>query len=126
MVSYPASSSSPRQLSLDLDLEDAPSARSANSGVKRSVIFPKNIQIFNVPEFQRQVSQLFDPLNINIEFRVTRQNRLEMRWSFPQEAIQYNHSNARSDSYQRAQAHLSPEENAAFETLILSFAGSSH
>ena len=124
MAFYSASSSSPRQLSLDLDLEDAPSALSADSGVKRSVIFPKNIQIFNVPEFQRQVSQLFEPLNINIEFRVTRQNRLEMRWSFPQEAIQYNHSNARSDSYQLAR--LSPEENAAFETLFLSFAGSSH
>ena len=124
MNSYPASSSSPRQLSLDLELEDAPSAHSVDSGVKRSVIFPKNIQIFNVPEFQRQVSQLFNPLNINIEFRVTRQNRLEMRWSFPQEAIQYNHSHARADSQQRAR--LSPEENAAFETLVLSFAGSSH
>ena len=124
MAFYPASSSSPRQLSLALDLDDAPSVHSADSGVKRSVIFPKNIQIFNVPEFQRQVSQLFDPLNINIEFRVTRQNRLEMRWSFPQEAIQYNHSDARAESYQRAR--LSPEENAAFETLVLSFAGSSH
>ena len=119
-----ASSSSPRQLSLDLDLEDASSALSAESGVKRSVIFPKNIQIFDVSEFQRQVSQLFDPLNINIEFRVTRQNRLEMRWSFPQEAIQYNHADARSEPRQRAR--LSPEENAAFETLVLSFAGSSH
>ena len=124
MTSYPVSLSSPRQLSLDLDLEDAPSAHTADSGVKRSVIFPKNIQIFNVPEFQRQVSQLFNPLNINIEFRVTRHNRLEMRWSFPQEAIQYNLSNARSNSHQLAR--LSPEENAAFETLVLSFAGSSH
>ena len=124
MAFYPASSSSPRQLSLDLDLEDASSAHSADAGVKRSVVFPKNIRIFNVPEFQRQVSQLFDPLNINIEFRVTRQNRLEMRWSFPQEAIQYNYSDAHSDSYQ--QVRLSAEENAAFETLVLSFAGSSH
>ena len=124
MAFYPASSSSPRQLSLDLDLEDAPSAHSADRGVKRSVIFPKNIQIFNVPEFQRLVSQLFDPLNINIEFRVTRQNRLEMRWSFPQEAIQYNHADGLSEPRQRAR--LSPEENAAFETLVLSFAGSSH
>ena len=124
MALYPASSPSPRQLSLDLDLKDAPSALPADSGVKRSVIFPKNIQIFNVPEFQRQVSQLFEPLNINIEFRVTRQNRLEMCWSFPQEAIQYNHLDARSDPHQ--QARLSPEENADFETLVLSFAGSSH
>jgi hypothetical protein len=124
MAFYPASSSSPRQLSLDLDLEDVPSAHLADSGVKRSVIFPKNIQIFNVPEFQRQVSQLFDPLNIDIEFRVTRQNRLEMRWLFPQEAIQYNHSDSCSEPHQPAR--LSPEENAAFETLVLSFAGSSH
>ena len=124
MVFYSASSSSPRQLSLDLDLEDVPSAHLADSGVKRSVIFPKNIQIFNVPEFQRQVSQLFDPLNIDIEFRVTRQNRLEMRWLFPQEAIQYNHADSRSEPHQPAR--LSPEENAAFETLVLSFAGSSH
>ena len=124
MAFYPASSSSPRQLSLDLDLEDAPSDLPADSVVKRSVIFPKNIQIFNVPEFQRQVSQLFEPLNINIEFRVTRQNRLEMRWSFPQEAIQYNHSDVRFDSHKLAR--LSPEENAAFETLVLSFAGPSH
>jgi hypothetical protein len=47
-----------------------------------------------------------------------------MRWSFPQEAIQYNHADARTASHQ--QARLSPEENAAFETLVLSFAGSSH
>ena len=124
MVSHPLSSLSPRQLSLDLDLGDAPSGQLLDGAVKRSVIFPKNIQIFNVPEFQRQVSKLFEPLNINIEFRVTRHNRLEMRWSFPQEAIQYNLSNARSDPHQRAR--LSPEENAAFETLVLSFAGSSH
>ena len=124
MASYSAPLSSPHQLSLGLELEDAPSAHSADSGVKRSVIFPKNIQIFNVPEFQRQVSKLFDPLNINIEFRVTRQNRLEMRWSFPQEAIQYNHPDTRSVPRQRPR--LSPEENVAFETLVLSFPGSSH
>ena len=124
MALYPASSSFPHQLSLDLDLEDALSVDMVDGGVKRSVIFPKNIQIFNVPEFQRQVSQLFDPLNIDIEFRVTRQNRLEMRWSFPQEAIQYNHLDARSDSHQGTR--LSPEENAAFETLVLSFSGLSH
>ena len=124
MAFYPVSSSSSRQLLLDLDLDDAPSVNSPDSGVKRSVIFPKNIQIFNVPEFQRQVSQLFDPLNINIEFRVTRQNRLEMRWSFPQESVQYNHADVRSEPQQRAR--LSPEENASFETLVLSFAGSSH
>ena len=118
MASHPNSSTAPRQLSLDLD--DMPSSETGNADVKRSVVFPKNIQIYNVPDFQRRVSQLFEPLNINIEFRVTRQNRLEMCWSFPQEAVQYDHRDARQKTA------LSPEENAAFETLVLSFAGASH
>ena len=85
----------PHQLSLDLDLEDAGPKNLKSGEVKRSVIFPKNIQIFNVPEFQRQVSQLFEPLNINIEFRKTRHNRLEMRWSFPQGIVHYNQKEAK-------------------------------
>ena len=114
------SSPFPHQLSLDLDLGDAGSKASQGGGVKRSVLFPKNIQIFNVPEFQRQVSQLFDPLNINIEFRKTRHNRIEMRWSFPRELVHYD----QKDTRQRAE--ISREESAAFETLILSFSGASH
>jgi hypothetical protein len=43
-----------------------------------------------------------------------------MCWSFPQEAVQYDHRDARQKTA------LSPEENAAFETLVLSFAGASH
>ena len=110
----------PHQLSLDLDLEDAGPKAVEGGEVKRSVIFPKNIQIFNVPEFQRQVSQLFDPLHINIEFRITRHNRLEMRWSFPRDAVHYNQKET------RRRDEISREESAAFETLILSFSGASH
>ena len=121
MVTYPLEEYSfPHQLSLDLGIDEASMVQQRENGIKRSVIFPKNIQVFNVPEFQRRVSRLFDPLNINIEFRVTRHNRLEMRWSFPQEVIQYNQSKLQISS------EVSPEESAAFETLILSFAGSSH
>ena len=108
------------QLSLDLDLDDAGPRDLRDVEVKRSVLFPRNIQIFNVLEFQRQVSQLFDPLNINIEFRRTRHNRLEMRWSFPVEAVHYNHKETRQ------RAKISREESAAFETLVLSFSGASH
>ena len=108
------------QLSLDLDLDDAGPRDLRDVEVKRSVLFPRNIQIFNVLEFQRQVSQLFDPLNINIEFRRTRHNRLEMRWSFPREAVHYN----QKETKQRVE--ISREESAAFETLILSFSGASH
>jgi hypothetical protein len=109
----------PRQLSLDLDLYVANTPEPKPS-VERSVIFPKNIQIFNVAEFQKRVSALFDPLHINIEFRLTRHNRLEMRWSFPDEAVQYN------QIADRPGPGLSPEENKVFETLVLSFAGASH
>ena len=108
------------QLSLDLDLDDVDPKDLKDGEVKRSVIFPKNIQIFNVPEFQRQVAQLFDPLKINIEFRRTRHNRLEMRWLFPREAVDYNQKET------RPRAVISREESAAFETLILSFSGASH
>ena len=110
----------PHQLSLDLDLDDASSTVLKDGDVKRSVIFPKNIQIFNVPEFQKQVSKLFDPLNINIEFRRTRHNRLEMRWSFPRETVHYYQRETRK------RVEISREENAAFETLVLSFSGASH
>ncbi len=125
MASY-RTSPTPSQLSLDLDLGDiAPRNGSDAGGVERSVIFPKNIQIFNVAEFQQRVSLLFDPLHISIEFRLTRQNRLEMRWSFPDEAIQYN--NADAPQYDNSsQRNLSAEENKAFETLVLSFAGAAH
>ena len=110
----------PHQLSLDLDLDDASPKALQDDDVKRSVLFPKNIQIFNVPEFERQVSQLFDPLNINIEFRKTRHNRIEMRWSFPRELVHYN------QKVPRQRAEISREESAAFETLTLSFSGASH
>ena len=110
----------PHQLSLDLDLDDAEQKGSKDGDVKRSVIFPKNIQIFNVSEFQRQVSKLFDPLNIDIELRITRHNRLEMRWSFPQEVVHYKQKNVTQ------RVEISREESAAFETLVLSFSGASH
>jgi len=120
MASYSTSAQAlPHQLSLDLDLDDG-GAPEPKPSVQRSVIFPKNIQIFNVAEFQKRVSALFDPLHINIEFRLTRHNRLEMRWSFPDEAVQYN------QIADQPGPRLSPEENKAFETLVLSFAGASH
>ena len=121
MVTYPLEEhSNLRQLSLDLGIDEASMDKQKKQGIKRSVVFPKNIQVFNVPEFQRQVSRLFDPLNINIEFRVTRQNRLEMRWSFPREVIQYNKNKSLK------LLDISPEESAAFETLVISFSGASH
>ena len=87
-------------------------------GIERSVVFPKNIKNNDVADFYRRLSQLFAPLNIQIDFRVTRHNRVEMRWSFPQESVHYQ----RQDDA-KAKLLLSPEES---ETLVLSFAGATH
>ena len=115
----------PQQLTLDLG--EAESNQQLGQtivdqiGIERSVVFPKNIKIYDVADFQRRVSQLFAPLKIQIDFRVTRHNRVEMRWSFPQESVHYQ----RQDDA-KAKLLLSPEESEAFETLVLSFAGSTH
>ena len=85
------------------------------------MIFPKNVQIYDVADFQNRFSQLFAPLNIQIDFRVTSHNRVEMRWSFPQEAVQYHWQHG-----VKTKLAFSPEENEAFEALVLSLAGATH
>ena len=115
----------PQQLSLDLGEAESNQQLGQTAidqaGVERSVVFPKNIKIYDVADFQRRVSHLFAPLNIQVDFRVTRHNRVEMRWSFPQEAVHYQ----RQDGA-KAELLLSPEENEAFEALVLSFARVTH
>jgi len=105
---------------LDLGIEESSIVQQHDNCIRRSVVFPKNIEIFNVPEFQQRVSKLFAPLNIRIECRLTRQNRLEMCWLFPKEVIEYNQGK------ENRLSEISAEESAAFETLVLSFSGSSH
>ena len=104
----------PKQLSLDLGEAESNQRIGQKAidrtGIERSVVFPKNIKIYGVADFQRRVSQLFAPLNIQIDFRVTRQNRVVMRWSFPQEAVHYQ----RQDGA-RAELLLSAQENEALK-----------
>ena len=115
----------PQQLSLDLSevVSNQQLGRIATdqTGIERSAVFPKNIKIYDVADFQRHVSQFFAPLNIQIDIRVTRHNQVEMRWSFPQEVVHYQRQDAA-----KAELLLSPEENEAFETLASSFAAATH
>ena len=115
----------PKQLSLDFgeaELNQRLGQKAIDqTNIERSVVFPRNIKIYDVAVFQRWVSQLFAPLNIQIDFRVTRHNRVVMRWSFPREALHYQRQDAA-----RAELLLSAQENEAFETLVLSFAGATH
>ena len=87
-------------------------------GIERSLVFPKTIKIYDLANSKRWLSQLFAPLNIQIDFLVTRHNRVEMRLSFLQGALHYQ----RQDGA-KPKLMLSREENEAFEKLALSFAG---
>ena len=73
------------QLSLDFNeglLTTEVSGRAPTRQIK-SILFPKNMIIPHFGHFQRQVTGLFAPLGIDVDFRMTRQRRLEMRMIFP-------------------------------------------
>ena len=72
-------------------------------------------------DFERRVSQVFVPLNIQIDFHVTRHNRVAIRWSFPQRVAHYQRQDGAN-----AELFFSPEENKAFDMLVLSFARAMH
>ncbi len=114
-----------QQLTLEFSDEfAAPEQLSAPRNATRTIVFPKHIDIPNFGRFQRQVNILFASLNISVEFRQTRQKRLEMKWIFPPE------SQARSLSEQKhrvlsesAACELSSEEMKAFESVVFALAG---
>ena len=115
-----------RQLTLDFSegffvAEQRPVPRK----VTRTIVFPKHIDIPNFGRFQRQVNVLFAPLGISVEFRLTRQRRLEMKWIFPPET-QADGSVLPKSEQQPASTRptdLSSEELKAFESMVFSMAG---
>ncbi|MEC7208760.1 MAG: hypothetical protein VXW11_06740 [Pseudomonadota bacterium] len=116
-----------RQLTLDFSegffVAEPPSAAARN--ITRTIVFPKHIDIPHFGRFQRQVNVLFAPLGISVEFRLTRQKRLEMKWIFPPEK-----QTAPVASPEFSQAAVSPaspelsqEELKAFQSVVFSLAG---
>ena len=109
-----------RQLTLDFSEGFVePETASALRNVTRTIVFPKHIDIPNFGRFQRQVNLLFAPLGIFVEFRLTRQNRLEMKWIFPPET----QTRFLSEQQNRilsggTPCELSSEEIKAFETVV--------
>ena len=109
-----------RQLTLDFSEGFvAPETASALRNVTRTIVFPKHIDIPNFGRFQRQVNLLFAPLGIFVEFRLTRQKRLEMKWIFPPET----QTRFLSEQQNRilsggTPGELSSEEIKAFETVV--------
>ena len=86
-------------------------------------MFPKHIDIPNFGSFQRQVNLLFAPLGIFVEFRLTRQKRLEMKWIFPPEVKVGTLSEIqKKQPSDEAVGELSNEEMKAFESIVYALA----
>ena len=112
------------QLSFDLNYNFS----NENNYLKRNKIktinFPRNIKIPNFGYFQRKIIDLFRPLGINIEFKITRKKYLEMRFIFDEmgnedNSFQYinNFLNKKSN------VSITKEEEDAFKNVIFAFAG---
>lgn len=115
-----------RQLSLDFSegfIVSEP--RSAPRQITRTIVFPKHIMIPKFGRFQRQVNVLFAPLGISVEFRLTRQKRLEMKWIFPPELQAGPVPSPEFEPLTTTPSgpELSQEELDAFESVVFSMAG---
>ena len=118
------------QLSLDFNeglltsdvIGNAPSRRI------KSILFPKNMVIPHFGLFQRQVAALFAPLGIEVDFRMSRQRRLEMRITFPEgQGNILQVASGQNALFRTAPAFtLTDEEKDAFRDVMISFASSSH
>lgn len=114
-----------RQLTLDFSEGFVfPEPLAASRNVTRTIVFPKHINIPNFGRFQRQVNILFAPLSISVEFRLTRQKRLEMKWIFPPatKSIPLSEHEKKIPS-DKATGDLSNDEMKAFESLVFTMAG---
>ena len=113
-----------RQLTLDFSEGFVvPEPLSVPRNVTRTIVFPKHIRIQNVGRFQREINLLFAPLGISVEFRLTRQKRLEMKWIFPPEANLVPSSGIQKKiSYDKAVGELSNEEIKAFKSVVYALA----
>lgn len=131
LLSKPAE---PTGLQLSLDLGgDTPDERKPKDDAKHTVVktmlFPRHIQLPHFGQIERQLKAAFAPFGIDIEFRFTRQNRLEMKWIFAAELAQ--NSDIRDNSlaaiaqltqFACPSAALTEDELSAFDNMMIDFA----
>ena len=124
MMVMPGETTANRQLTLDFSegfVVREP--LSAPRNVTRTIVFPKHIDIQNFGRFEQQVNLLFAPLGISVEFRLTRQKRLEMKWIFPPEANLFPLSGIQKKTpFDKAVGELSNEEIKAFKSVVYALA----
>ena len=118
------------QLSLDFNEGLLTSEMSGSLPARqiKSILFPKNMVIPHFGHFQRQVTGLFAPLGIDVDFRMTRQRRLEMRMIFPIGQVGVLQAAAGQDALLRTASAftLSDEESDAFRDVIIDFASNDY
>ena len=112
------------QLSFDLNYNFSNENNYLKRNKIKTITFPRNIKIPNFGYFQRKIIDLFRPLGINIEFKLTRKKYLEMRFIFVEignedNSFQYinNFLNKKSN------VSITKEEEDAFKNVIFAFAG---
>ena len=112
------------QLSFDLNYNFSNENNYLKRNKIKTITFPRNIKIPNFGYFQRKIIDLFRPLGINIEFKLTRKKYLEMRFIFDgmgneDNSFQYmnNFLNKKSN------VSITKEEEDAFKNVIFAFAG---
>ena len=112
------------QLSFDLNYNFSNENNHLKRNKIKTITFPRNIKIPNFGYFQRKIIDLFRPLGINIEFKLTRKKYLEMRFIFDEmgnedNSFQYinNFLNKKSN------VSITKEEEDAFKNVIFAFAG---
>ena len=114
-----------RQLTLDFSEGFfVPERLSTPRDVTRTIVFPKHVDIPNFGRFQRQINLLFATLGISVEFRLTRQKRLEMKWIFPSETQAECPPKQQTRILSgRTPSELSSEEIKAFDSVVFALAG---
>ena len=124
MITMQGETAANRQLTLDFSEGFVvPEPLSAPRNVTRTIVFPKHIDIQNIGRFEQQVNLLFAPLGISVEFRLTRQKRLEMKWIFPPEANSFPLSGIQKKiPFDKAAGELSNEEIKAFKSVVYALA----
>ncbi len=112
------------QLSFDLNYNFSNENNYLKRNKIKTITFPRNIKIPNFGYFQRKIIDLFRPLGINIEFKLSRKKYLEMRFIFDEmgnedNSFQYinNFLNKKSN------VSITKEEEDAFKNVIFAFAG---
>ncbi len=92
----------------------------------KSIVFPKTIKISHFGNFQRQITSIFKPLGIDIEFQLTKNKHLELKFIF---GLDYE-SKGIVESFRgyisKTNSNIiTEEEQDAFKNVVFAFAGKS-